>query len=317
MVSVVIPNWNGESTIRECLDSLQKQSFRDFEVIVVDNGSVDRSAAIIQSEYPKIRLVALRENAGFTGGCNLGISKSRGDLIALFNNDMIAAPDWLEQLVLASRRNSSVSMFASKIFWKEGEGKLFSAGDILLKSGKSEGRGHNEKDSEAYGREEEVFGPCAGAALYRRSFFENVGYFDEDFFAYIEDTDLSLRGQLKNHRCLYVSSAVTYHYGMHSLKTQSDLRVGYCLRNYFYFLIKNYPSGLFVENFRDIAKTMGREIRFAFSHFRCTAGFVYASRRMSCLFCTVLIKMPSMFRKRRQIQGSMRIPPAAIRCLMR
>jgi GT2 family glycosyltransferase len=317
LISVVIPNWNGEATLRECLDSLRGQSYRDLEVLVVDNASADRSVEIIRSEYPGVRLFRLEENTGFTGACNLGISEAGGEFIALFNNDMIAAGDWLENLFLAADTSPRHSMFASRIFWKEESGRLFSAGDFVLRGGKSLGRGHNEMSAPEYEREEEVFGPCAGAALYRRSFFEDVGTFDEDFFAYLEDTDLSFRGQLKGHRCLYVPTAVTYHYGMHSLRDRSEVRVGYCFRNYFFFMIKDFPFELWLENLPEVAKTVWSETAYAFTHFRCKGGFLFALRKVIDLCLSVFKKMPSMVQKRRKVQKSRRVGLEYLRALLR
>jgi GT2 family glycosyltransferase len=292
LISIVIPNWNGEATLRECLDSLGKQSYRDFEVLVVDNASEDRSVEIIRNEYSGVRLFCLEKNEGFTGACNVGISEARGDFIALLNNDMVAADDWLEQLHLAAGSSPRHGMFASRICWKEEllGARLFSAGDILLRGGKSLGRGHDEVSAPEYEKEEDVFGPCAGAALYRRSFFDDVGMFDEDFFAYLEDTDLSFRGQLKGHRCLYVPTAVTYHYGMQSLRDRSEVRVGYCFRNYFFFMLKDYPFELWIENLPSVAKTVWGETAYAFSHFRCKGGFLFALRKIVDLCLAVITK---------------------------
>jgi hypothetical protein len=165
----------------------------------------------VRKEFPSVRIIESRKNLGFAKGNNIGIKEARGELIATLNNDTEVTPRWLEELVSAMASNEKVGMCASKMLFMKDHGMINSTGICLSRSGTCWDRGIFEPDTGQYGSMEEVFGPCAGAALYRKSMLEEIGLFDEDFHAYVEDTDLAFRGRLAGWKCLYVPNAVVYH----------------------------------------------------------------------------------------------------------
>ncbi len=241
-VTVVIPNWNGERFLRLCLGSLQDQSFRAFETIVVDNGSVDGSIAFVKEQFPEVHVVPLGENRGIAAAFNAGIEASTGEYVVLLNNDTEQDPGWLEVLVRAAEDHPESGLFASKLVDFHDRRVLDGAGDAMRLSGLPYRLGHGERDGVRFDKPGYVFGACAAAALYRRGMFDEVGLFDEDFVSYCEDGDLSFRAQLAGYRCFYVPDAVVYHMGSASTggkRSPTATRLG--SRNSFSLLVKNLP----------------------------------------------------------------------------
>ena len=241
-VTVVIPNWNGEQFLRLCLGSLRDQSFRVFETIVVDNGSVDSSITFVEEHFPEVDVVALGENLGIAAAFNAGIEASTLEYVVLLNNDTEQDPGWLEALVRAAEDHPEAGLFASKLVDLHDRGVLDGAGDAMRLSGLPYRLGHGERDSGRFDRPGYVFGACAAAALYRRDMLDEVGLFDEDFVSYCEDGDLSFRAQLAGYRCFYVPGAVVYHMGSASTggkRSPTATRLG--SRNSFSLLVKNLP----------------------------------------------------------------------------
>lgn len=244
-VAVVVPNWNTREFLGPCLRSLRGQTFRDFETILVDSASSDGSVEFVDENFPEVRTVALRQNRGFSGAANAGIEASDSEFVVLLNNDTEQDPGWLGALVRAAERRPEAGLFASKLVNYEDRRLLDGAGDALRRSGLPYRVGHGELDRGQFEDEEFVFGACAAAALYRRSVLEGVGTFDEDFFAYCEDGDVSFRAQLAGHRCLYVPDAVVYHVGGASTggkRSATATRLG--TRNGLLLLVKNLPAPL-------------------------------------------------------------------------
>lgn len=199
----MIPNWNGRAWLGGCLDAIACQTVAPAEVIVVDNGSQDGSLEYLHSEHPTVRVIELGRNTGFAHAANCGLREARGELVALVNTDVVLAGDWLERAsgVIAADRGAAA--VACKILSLADPGTIYDAGDILRRDGACEQRGRFMPDSGRWDAPGEVFGACAAAALYRRSAVLGVGGFDERYFAYLEDVDLSLRLALAGWRCRY------------------------------------------------------------------------------------------------------------------
>jgi GT2 family glycosyltransferase len=243
--SIIIPNWNGERFLNTCLGSLRRQSLDNFEILLVDNGSTDGSVGFVERSFPEVRVISLEENRGFSAAVNAGIRSADTEYVALLNNDTQAEPGWLEALWQAAERHPEASLFASRLVDFQDQRVLDGAGDALRRSGLPYRLGHRELDRGQFDREAFVFGACAAAALYRRSLFEEIGLFDEDFFAYCEDGDVSFRAQLAGHRCLYAPEAVVYHVGSASTggkRSPTATRLG--TQNGVNLLVKNLPTSL-------------------------------------------------------------------------
>jgi len=246
MISVVIPNYNGRHYLEMCLSSLFSQTYDDFEVILVDNGSWDGSSEYVEEKFPRVRIVRNEENLGFAGGVNSGIRQARGEKILTLNNDTKADKEFIKSLAVAMDSDAEVGMCASKMLFCDG--RINSAGICISRSGAAWDRGMAELDEGQYDEVEEVFGPCAGAALYRREMLEEIGLFDEDFFAYMEDVDLAFRGQLAGWKCLYVPSARVYHVHSGTAGFRSDFSVYYGNRNVVWYAVKDFPTRLLISS---------------------------------------------------------------------
>lgn len=210
-IAVVVPNWNGADHLKACVDSLLAQSL-PARIIVVDNGSKDDSLKILE-KYSDLEVILHEENKGFAGGVNPGFRRAVDDglkYVATLNNDAIAHKDWLRELVAALDKNSQAGIATSKILDAKGK-KIDSTGDYLTNWGLSYPRGRGESDINKYDDDTEVFGASGGASLYRVKMLSEIGLFDEDFFAYYEDVDLSFRAQLAGWKVCFVPEAVVRH----------------------------------------------------------------------------------------------------------
>jgi GT2 family glycosyltransferase len=246
-VTVVIPNWNTQCWLPGCLDGLRAQRYRDFEVILVDNGSTDNSLEFVQQHYPEVRIISFERNRGFASAVNAGIKGSRSDYVALLNVDTVPHPEWLSSLVeIMETSPHDIGGLASKMLAMDNPKMIDDAGNTLSWYGSARKRGTGEP-VEAYSQVDEVFSVSAGAALYRRSFLEDVGGFDEGFGSYLEDVDLGLRGRLLGYRYLYVPTAVVLH-KIHGAGLARSRYVYLVTRNRLALLLKNIPLGLMLRH---------------------------------------------------------------------
>lgn len=240
-VSVVIPTWNGAALLADALRSLETQDWRDFEIIVVDNGSEDDTQAMLDREFDDVRRIRFDENRGFSAAVNAGIDAARGDVIVLMNNDTEADPQWLAALVMALDEHPEVGSCASKMLDFVQRDRIDGAGDEMSPTQAST-RGRGEPDGPVFSDERYVFSACAGAAAYRREMLDEIGIFDERFFAYLEDVDLGFRAQIAGYRCLYVPGAVIYHRGGATSDRVSDTRRYWLTRNSLFLFFQNMPG---------------------------------------------------------------------------
>ncbi len=236
---MIVPNYNGAALLRDCLRSLEAQSYPAVDAIVVDDGSTDGSVEIARTEFPAMRLLVQPRNGGFARAVNVGIRAARGEIIALLNNDAVAEPGWLAEMVQALERHPDAGMVACKILLPDGQ-TLASAGDVFRRDGVPNSRGVWERDAGQYDDEIEVFGACGAACAYRRSMLNEVGLLDERFFMYCEDVDLAFRAQRAGYRCVYAPRAVVRH---RLSATGGGVLASYqCGRNFVWLLAKDVPG---------------------------------------------------------------------------
>jgi len=238
-VSVVIPTWNGCAMLRAALASLRAQTFRDFETIVVDNGSSDGTAAMIRSEFPDTVVVAFPANRGFAVAVNAGIHAARGHYVALLNNDAEAEPEWLAALVGVLEARPAVGSVASKMVTFQDPGVLDSTGAAMGLFAYDMGRGRRDGPPFDVGRE--ILCPCAGAAMYRRELFETVGDFDAAFFAWFEDVELGIRAQLAGFGCWFEPSARVRHHAHATAGQLSVPKTVFMVRNALLLFFQTMP----------------------------------------------------------------------------
>ena len=239
LVTVIVVNWNSAKHILGCIQSLESQTFSDYEIFFIDNGSTDRSIKMIE-DYASAHdfgIVKLESNQGFAAANNIGARLAHGRWLALLNADAFPEPDWLENLIKAAEQNPEYTFFSSRQIQANNPEYLDGAGDAYHISGLA-WRWFYYHPAYAYGlKPREVFSACAAAALYDRDAFLQVGGFDEDFFSYHEDADLSFRLRLQGYRCLYVPTAVVKHVGSASVGAQSDFALYHWQRNFIWAFI--------------------------------------------------------------------------------
>lgn len=303
LVSVVVPNWNGEAVLGACLESLRRQTHPAVETIVVDNGSRDRSRALLREAFPEVISLPLPTNRGFSAAVNAGIRRSSGEYVALLNNDAEADPAWLAELVRAIEARPEVGFCASRILLHDRPDLLDACGDYFTEAGFAGKIGYLER-AERHRVPRLVAGACAAASLYRRRLFEDVGLFDEDFFFTHEDTDLSLRAQLLGHACLFVPTALVRHRLNWSIRRVSWRHRFYTYRNEEYAYVKNMPGPLLLRSLPRHLATAAR--RFGASLWRDGAGAAGVFLLAKAAF---VWHLPAVLRKRARLQARRRISP--------
>ncbi len=293
-VSVVVVAYNAQTTIRETISSLQGQSFKDYEIIVVDNNSHDNTVSIVRELFTAenrrcCKLICNSINTGFAGGNITGFKHAAGEYIALLNADAEAESNWLRSLINIMDSQEEIGICASRII-NYGSHSIDSAGDSFSRSLQGFKRGEGESE-EKYIEYEYVFGACAGAALYRKKMLEEIGFFDEDFFLIHEDTDLNFRAQLQGWKISYVPNAVVHHKVRSSIGHMSDLAVYYSIRNRAFVWIKNIPVSVLLRCLPQFA--VGVIVEFIY--------FVLRHRKMGLYFRAkrdVIKMLPGMIKKR-------------------
>lgn len=247
-VSVVIPNYNGEKYLADCLDALKKQSFKEFEVILVDNGSTDNSIETAKSLYEGIRIVALQENTGFAYAVNAGIKAAKGEYVILLNNDTIPFENFVNNQYKMIKDKKDIFSCSALMIDNKNRHLVDDAGDYYCALGWafSDAKGKPVAD---YSVPREVFASCGGAAIYRRDMLVKLGMFDNSFFAYLEDIDVGYRARLCGYKNLYNPHARVYHIGSASSGSRYNaFKVKLSARNSIYLIRKNMPLWQIIIN---------------------------------------------------------------------
>jgi len=273
-VSVVIPNYNGMKYMDNCLKALygvHKPEDPVMEVIVVDNGSVDGSRELVEEKYPRTKVVALDDNYGFCGAVNAGIRASSAPFVILLNNDTEVAEGFVSELFRGIQRSEKVFSCAAKMIQLYDKTKLDDAGDYYCALGWAYARGKG-KSASGYNKAEEIFSSCGGAAIYRKSVFDEIGLFDEEHFAYLEDIDIGYRAKRRGYHNMFLPRAKVYHAGSGTSGSRyNEFKVRYASRNSIYLIYKNMPllqifinlplllAGFGIKFLFFLMKGMGRE----------------------------------------------------------
>ncbi len=246
LFSIIILLWNSNQFLNKCLTALDKQTDKDFEIILIDNGSSEPLNDQIFCGFPEllIRFYRIEENIGFAAGNNFGSSKANGEYLVLLNSDAFPETNWLEIIKNKIGEYPDCS-FASLLLMANNHKKLDGAGDLYHVSGLVSRRYYNYLVDEVTLTEKEVFSACGAAAIYPKKLFEMVGGFDPDFFAYVEDIDMGFRLQLLGYRCIFVPQAIVYHVGSGSTEKRSEFSIYHGQRNLIWAFVKNMPGVLF------------------------------------------------------------------------
>lgn len=314
VVSAIVVNWKGRLVLGECLASLFAQTYPRLEVILVDNGPEPELVDEMQARYgERLRVIRNRRNEGFARGNNQGIAAATGEWIFLLNNDAVADPGTVEELVSFARDRPAVGMLACRVVSYDSAHIFDSVGLLVYPDGVCRSRGWEEKDLGQYDQPEAVLAPNGCAAAYRRRMLEETGLFDETYFAYLEDLDLGMRGQLRGWSCWYVPTARVRHRKSHSAGVHSKFKAYFVERNRIWNAVKFLPpfllciSPLFTVNRYLLqayaaATRQGAAGRFARDYSWPQAMVIVLRAHVAALW-----RLPQMIAKRRAILRGSRL----------
>jgi GT2 family glycosyltransferase len=329
----VVVTWNRRDLLRSCLQSLTRQQLNQtFEVVVVDNGSDDGTPEMVLREFgsvPAFRLKLIRnpENRGFCAANNQGFAASTSDLIALLNNDAEAEPDWLRDLAGAFEDGDledsyEIGMAASKILVYDDPRRIDKAGHLIYPDGQNRGRGSGELDAGQYDRIEEVLWPDGCAAMYRREMLDEIGGFDEDFFAYADDAELGLRARIAGWRCIYIPSARVRHHRGATLGVRSGRRLELIERNRVLLAAKLFPWSLLWLNGMYYLARLGASLWAAARNRGEVGQFPGVRGKLTAALALVkgdfqaLKLLPRMLAKRRHVNRIRKLSPREVKMLI-
>ena len=308
LISIVILNWNGKEQLPLCIQSVRRQTYPNVEIIIVDNDSTDGSAQCVKTAFPNLRVIINRKNLGYGGGNNRGIQEARGEYIFILNNDTEIERECVEWLWKCMEGQENIGIATPKILFYDRRDTIDAAGLTIYPDGLSIGRGHLEPQGK-YSQREEVFAGSGCASLFRRKMLDEIGLFDEDFFAYAEDTDLGWRARLAGWRAYYVPEAIVYHHHSKQFGTYSSTKAFLVERNRIWVALKNFPLRFllfmpFYTLLRYFYQGIGMVIR------RGASGrFGEQSSPLLLVFIVLkalisgLTGLPAILRKRKEIQN--------------
>ena len=292
-----------------CLKSVLAQNYGNLEVIVVDNGSTDGSIEYVRSKFQgRVKLIVNAENVGFAKGNNIGFEAASGKYVIALNNDTEVDCNWVSSLVEIAEANRDVGMLASKILSFFNREEIDCVGHLVYPDGLSRGRGRGEIDQGQYDRIDEVAFPSGCAAFYRKEMLGEIGYFDDEFFIYVEDTDLGMRGRLAGWKCLYVPTAVVYHKYSATMGGYSPRKAFLVERNRIWFAMKNLPFPLLITSFYYTLMRYLLQAYGAFCHRGASGQYTSQFSKLSLVailfkaYWEALRDMRHIIKKRRRIQ---------------
>jgi GT2 family glycosyltransferase len=313
-VSAIIVNWNGGAMLRDAIASLLNQSWQALEVIVVDNGSTDGSADEAERVFAdRIRIIRTGRNLGFAGGNNVGFAHATGDWMFLLNSDAVCDPNVVEDLMTFVADRPDVGQLACRVLQANQPHFFDSVGLLLYPDGVCRSRGWEEKDLGQYDRPEEVIAPHGCACALRASMLKQIGGFDEDFFCYLEDMDLGVRGQLAGWKCWYVPTARVLHMKSVTAGNYSVFKAFHVERNRIYCLWKWIPRFILILSPLFTLNRYAMQAYAAYTRQGASSKFLkeYSTARLFVLLIqarlAALLKLPRMLGKRRAIQRTRKI----------
>lgn len=305
-VAVIVVNWNGMLQLPACLLSLSRQNYPSFQIVVVDNGSRDESVAYIERCFPTVRVICNRDNRGFAAACNQGIAATDTEFVALLNNDTVVHPEWLKAMV-GAMAEPAVGMCACKMLAMGDNQLVDSAGVAVDRLGYAWGIGGGMLDAPAnYPQAGQLLGPSGGACLYRRSMLHDIGLFDEDFFAYLEDVDLAWRAQWAGWQCRFAADAVVFHLHSATSIRNPGMKSRLLARNRIWMIIKNYPAGALIAYLPLLLLFEAGALLYLGAQGRLRSG-IYGRLE-------ALLQLPSVLEKR--TQAPRRVPNRQIMALL-
>ncbi len=306
-VSVLIVTFNSESVIRECLESVLRSDYGDYEILIYDNASSDNTVKIVQSfKSKKIKLISGKFNRGFGYGLNRLVEMSEGEIVISLNPDTEVSKNWIDK-ALIHFSNPSVGMVAPKVIFADRPDAIDSAGHLIYLDGLNRGRGHNLNSKNEFINVDEVAFPSGAAGFYRRELYLKVGGIDESLFLYGDDTDIGLKIRLMGYSCIFEPESIVYHRYSSSTGKYSDLKAYYVERNRLIILLKYFPSSLIIKSIYHTFKRFILHNVSAFSGKGSTHRYLEKGHIMKLYFMMVMaygdfiLNMPEILNKRKEL----------------
>jgi GT2 family glycosyltransferase len=308
LLSILIPHFNGVHFLAPCFNALRAQTYPRLEVILIDNGSTDNSLEFTRHNFPEVKIVETGQNLGYAA-LNYAFAQARGDIIVPLNNDTEVAPGWAQALVETLKKYPAAGMAASKMLLFDRRDTLHSAGDAFGTNGIPLNRGVWQKDVGQFDNDTYIFGGCGGAVAYRRAMLEDIGFFDEDFFMYLEDVDLNWRAQMAGYRAVFAPQAIVYHHL--SASGGGVIASYYTGRNTIFMLAKNLPAAIFRRHWPAIIKA---QLKISVDALRAWRGQAARARLRGQL--AGLWGLPRWLAKRKSVQQNKRVDDAYLESLL-
>jgi GT2 family glycosyltransferase len=321
-ISIIIINYNGRAFLKTCLGSIIEQSFpkENYEIILVDNKSSDNSVKFVENNFPSVKIIKSDINLGFAAGNNLGAKQSKSNYLVFLNTDTEVDKNWLKFLVSAVEKHSDIVAVNSKLFLVKEELKtrlIQNAGTVVFKNGYARDRGavvkdkiqQYEEDSSYFDQPKEINAFCGASVLIRSKVFKEVGGFDESFFMYYEDVDLSLRLQRYGWKIIYEPKSIVYHIHAGTSKEWSPFFIYYTERNRLAILIKHFPVTIIISEVFKYYVLIGVTIFRALSKFdkkEKDSSLLILKKRLSTILW-LMINTPCLFAKRFSINKNQKI----------
>jgi GT2 family glycosyltransferase len=306
-VSIVIPNWNGREHLPMVLSSMKGQTFRDFDITVVDDGSTDDSVGYLEREWPEVRVVRFAENMGFASAWARGVAESTGEYLVVINNDIEFEPSWLETLTREMDADPSIGFITTKIRFQDDRDVIYGVGHDFYVYGWCATRGLREKDVGQYDQRSETAAATGAGSMFRRAALDSAGGVDADYWMYCEDVDLGLRILLQGYRGIYLPAPVGYHVGGATMGSYLDVQRFHLWRNQLVTVAKDVPAGIL---WRALPKLLLFHY-YQYSHER--RGGTGSARLVLKAYAAFLKALPKTLAKRRRIQRARKISPAEFR----
>lgn len=297
-VSIVMVTWNAIQHIERILKSLDEQTYKKIELIIIDNASADGTIEFIKLNCPDLEVIANNSNNGYCEAVNQGIKLCKGRYVMPLNQDMLLAPDFVEEMVRAIELNDEIGMVSGKLYKMKTDGTLTgiidSAGNVIFRDRTASDRGTGEIDSGQYDKNEYVFGSCGAAPLYKREMLEDIKingqYYDEFFFSYLEDIDLNWRAQIRGWKCLYAPKAIAYHVRTKSASSKNTKM--HCFKNRYLMMLKN-------DSLKDLIKHIIPIFKY---EIKMLARIMRHERFMLKAYFVDVMLLPQMLNMRNKIQ---------------
>lgn len=306
-VGCVIVNWNSADCLEKCLQALREQTAPIREIVVVDNSPGTAVLTELERRYREVSFIRPSRNLGFAAANNIAIRALKScEWVALVNPDAYLDATWLGEMMWGAKNNPQYAFFGSRLVRADDRNVLDGVGDVYHVSGKVWRKGYGKSVSFEYLEQQEIFSPCAAAALYRRDVLMSVGLFDESFFCYMEDVDLGFRLRLQGHSCMYMPRAIARHVGAATTGgRKSDFAVYHGQRNLVWTFWKNMPGSLFWRYLPE--HLLLNIVSFFYYVFRGQGRVVVKAK------WDAVKGLPRILRERRNVQRARRVPNQAIR----